>query len=124
MERNWDLIREILRILAEKSPDDYGKSLGDRYFIEKLPSYHKNIVKYHLKMMVDARLIEGENASTLASENYEIKEMTVQGLNLWEEIKEKSVWDKIKKYAKDKQVELSFEAIKTITPVLLKTMCL
>ena len=120
MERNWDLIREILRILAEKSPDDYGKSLVDSYFIEKLPSYHENVVKYHLKMMIETGFVAGKDVSTMSGENYVITGMTWQGQDLWSSIKEISVWNKIKKYAKDKQVDLCFDAIKIIAPIVLQ----
>lgn len=122
MERNWELIREILRILAEKSPDDYGNPLGDDYFIEKLPTYHKNIVKYHLKMMIETGFINGSDVSTLADENYLIKEMTYQGQDLWEAIKEKSFWEKITQYATKNKIPLTLDTIKTIIPMLLKTM--
>ncbi|MBR0128921.1 MAG: hypothetical protein IJM09_03805, partial [Neisseriaceae bacterium] len=60
MERNWDLIREILRILAEKSPDDCGKSLNIDNFIEKLSYYHEGLIQYHLKMMRETGFVEWE----------------------------------------------------------------
>lgn len=122
MERNWDLIREILRILAEKSPDDYGKSLGYDYFVQELSDYHENIVKYHLKMMIETEFINGRNVSTIAGENYLIKEMTYQGQDLWEAIKEKSFWEKITQYATKNKIPLTLDTIKMIIPMLLKTM--
>lgn len=122
MERNWDLIREILRILAEKSPDDYGKSLDDSYFINKLPNYHKNIVKYHLKMMKEAGFVKGNILRTNCGEVYDIYEMKYQGQDLWEAIKEKSFWEKITQYATKNQIPLTLDTIKTIIPMLLKTM--
>ena len=118
MERNWDLIREILRILAEKSPDDYGESLGDRYFIEKLPSYHENIVKYHLKMMIETGFVAGKDVSTMSGENYVITGMTWQGQGLWSNIKEKTVWEEIKECSKKNKIELSVYMIEKIYNIL------
>ena len=114
MERNWDLIREILRILAEKSPDDYGNWLFYKYFIEKLPSYHENIVKYHLKMMIEAGFVAGKECSTGAGEDYVITEMTYYGQDLWAMIKEKNLWEEIKECSKKNKRELSIYIIEKI----------
>lgn len=145
MERNWDLIREILRILAEKDQIYYGKPLYDIDFIEELKNkkYHKNVIKYHLKIMIDEGFIDGDNISSLDlitvrdfkdglykklcseepnTEHYCIKEMTYQGQDLWEAIKEKSVWEKITQYATKNKIPLTLDTIKMIIPMLLKTM--
>ena len=118
MERNWDLIREILRILAEKSHDDCGKWFDYGHFIEKLPSYHENVVKYHLKMMIEAGFVAGKDVSKMSGENYVITGMTWQGQDLWSKIKEKTVWEEIKECSKKNKIELSIYMIEKIYNIL------
>ena len=120
MERNWDLIREILRILAEK--DNYDKEFALTHFTNNLPKELSNegLVRYHLDMMIEAGFIHGTKRADGCNTYYSISGMTWQGQDLWSSIKEISVWNKIKKYAKDKQVDLCFDAIKIIAPIVLQ----
>lgn len=114
MERNWDLIREILRILAEK--DDYDKKFGLTHFTNNLPKELSNegLVKYHLDMMMEAGFILGKIEKTNCGSVYDIDVMTYYGQDLWAMIKEKNLWEEIKECSKKNKRELTIYIIEKI----------
>jgi hypothetical protein len=108
MKRDWDLIQLILTE-AEKNP------AGQMPLTIQIDGYDPLIVNAHIAMLNDAdivkaKLVRGTGIVLSAI----ILEITFKGYDLLDTIRSKSIWEKIKNTAKEKGLELTFEAIKTL----------
>jgi len=109
MKRDWELIREIL-LAIEAKPDD--SWLG----AEQIEGYSIEEISYHYKILHQAGLIEADFKGGL----WWAKELTWQGHELLDSLREKALWNKIKEEIKEKGMSLSFEAIRVIASELIK----
>lgn len=106
MERNWELIRKILLKLAEKADDSPMES-------DVFAKFSAETTAYHYKILAQAGLIEVEECATLSGVDYAAIQLTWQGHELLDQIRNDTVWNKIKATVKNKGLDLSFELIKT-----------
>lgn len=135
MKRDWELIRQQLTDIEEdKSPlarlpkepikidqseDEYQSELNDY-------NQRKNRVTGHLQLLLQAGYIEGfvfveyldGKVDCIANSPY----LTMQGHDLLDTIRSKTVWDKVKKTAKSKGIELTFDVVKQLSSTVIKSM--
>jgi hypothetical protein len=112
MERDWDCVRAILVALEDKAnaTDPMPPAAVEEFDAQK--------VSYHMKLMIEAALIEGN----CAKGGYPCfaKSMTWEGHELLDKIRSEAVWNQVKKMAREKGVSLSFEAVKILGTAALK----
>lgn len=106
MERNWNLVRDILSGLETKQTTQEALQPTD------LPEYDAEIVSYHIKLLDEACLIEGRCAGSLNAplSCFAIR-LTWEGHEFLDEIRSDTVWNKATEVLTDKGISLSFETI-------------
>ena len=117
MKRDWDLIRTILSEAEAKPP-------GQMLFDSQISGWPIDEVRGHIDMLKDARFIEahvlkgsGLGAATIVDAH--VSGLTFKGHDLLDTIRSKTVWEKTKKLAKEKGVELTFDAVKALAKMAL-----
>jgi hypothetical protein len=108
MKRDWDLIRQILTAAETKEP-------GEELFAEEVDADSIAVINGHIAMLYDAgyvkaKILRGKEGIYLAH----VQEITFSGYELLGTIRSDSVWSGIKKTAKAKKLELSFEVVKQV----------
>ena len=116
MKRNWDLIRRILLKLEEKADTD------SFLHSDQVKGYAAEVVAYHYKLMADAELINIDDISDMGGEDYAALSLTWQGHEFLDNIRNDTVWNKVKATIKSKGVDLSFELIKTVAVATVKSL--
>ncbi len=116
MQRDWDLIRAILDQAADKPP---GKSLD----ANEVKGFEHALVAGHIEMLHDAgyleaRLLPSGTGAGIASAL--VKKVTMEGYDLLNTLKSPPVWERIKKMAKEKGLDLTFELVKQLSVIALK----
>jgi DNA-binding transcriptional ArsR family regulator len=118
MVRNWDTVREILLALeAVKTPN--GNLRHDQ-----VPGIDPQDVAYHMRLLKEAGLIEalikdsksGNNQISIALAD----RLTWRGHELLDTIRQKTVWEKVKTFGKEKIGPLTFEAVMEIGKAVVK----
>lgn len=112
MKRNWDVIRKIL-LKVESLPDEYSVILASDFEIDQ------ETVAYHMRILIQAGLIEGECNAAFSPAQCHITGLTWDGHEFLDRIKRENVWNKVKETARAKSIDLSFDIIKTIASSLL-----
>ena len=116
MKKDFDLIRELLLNIEEKS------TLDNAYFPNKIEGYSEVEINYHIKMLANGGFLDLTNQSPYSDGTYRIDSITLEGHEFLDNIKNSTVWEKTKKTAWDKTGTLTFEIIKTISTSMLKSM--
>ena len=139
MKRDWDLLREQLLAIEEDRdfktvvlaavPEELtwqdGQSEAD--FL-KLKVEQKNIEERifgHLEMLVNNGYLEGVKIVRMNSDfGYSLSHprLTMAGHDLLDTMRSEPVWEKIKSTAKAKGIELTFDAIKSLAALALKSL--
>jgi len=111
MKRDWDVVREVLTEIEADNEDrlTYGDN-SDR------------IKTRHAFLLRDAGFISGVDASTMDGKALLTPELTWEGHELLATLRSKPLWEKIKKAAQDKGIELSFEAVIVLAKTLLASV--
>lgn len=89
MKLDYDLIRGLL-IIIEEDTDGY-RNFYPEYFCHKLPDGTPIQIRYHLKYLLDARLIEGTYTCDA------IIDITPLGRDYLDHVRNDTVWEKTKK---------------------------
>lgn len=116
MKRDWDTIRSVLEEI---------EGLGEQQFQGAQYSYGQDTPPdetervRHLLLLRDAGFIKGVRFDSLGGPGIASPELTWEGHELLDTIRSKSVWTKVKSMAKDKGLELSFDAVKALGKVAL-----
>ncbi|MDZ4104380.1 MAG: DUF2513 domain-containing protein [Hydrogenophaga sp.] len=111
MKRDWDLIREVLiEIEALEEPKRYMVTygVGDEHQPEAHAKAHQALLLWK------AGFIEAVDASSLAGPAIVSPALTWQGHDLLDTLRSKPVWERIKKIAEEKGIELTFDAVKAL----------
>jgi len=113
MKRNFDIIREVLLRMEE--------STEKRHMFRKIEvdGYSLDEVDYNIDLLWKNKFIEAE---TRGRGLYMLKSITYKGHDLLDNIRDKSFFEKIKGYTKEKGIPLTFETIKTIVPIIIKSL--
>lgn len=109
MKRDWELIRQILLELEGKR-DSSWLSPGS------IEGYSTEEVSYHFEILKEAGFIKADYKGGL----YWAVELTWQGHELLEKIRDRKLWNRIVETVKNRGFSLSFEAIKTVASELIK----
>lgn len=116
MKRNWDVIREVLITvegLDAKSSQEHHYDVSeddDRGEVE------------HAVLLWKAGFLEGIDGSAMDGSYLIATGLTWQGHELLETMRSKPVWESIKSTAREKGVELTFDAVKTLGAMALKAV--
>jgi Hypothetical protein (DUF2513). len=111
MKRDWDLIRDLL-LAAE------AKAQGEKLLDKEVVGYDLGDVRGHIDLLqrdgyIDARVLRaggGSQAIVIA----QVLSVTLSGFDLLDTLRSKPVWERIKKTAQDKGIELTFDAVKML----------
>lgn len=113
MPRDWDLVRAILLAL-EQLPDFKGQLRP-----EDIQGYNAALVTYHIMLIEEAGLIEAIVSQTMGGEAFALgRRMTWAGHELLDAIRAPSMWNRIKRTALDKGLDLTLDVILAIAKKL------
>jgi hypothetical protein len=115
MQRDWDLIREILIRVEELS------SLKNVIRANEFEGYDEDLVSYHMYLLEQANLVEGsikkhQNTGIMAL----LSNLTWQGHEFLDAIRSDSVWNKLKAIASEKSISMPFEIVKSSAITIIK----
>ena len=107
MRINHDLMREILRLIADNDgPNDISTST-----FYKLHNSER-LVGYHVQLLIEAGFIKGYDARCIGYQyDYDCIELTYQGQLYFEYIENDTVWNKLKNFIKEKSLPFSIAVI-------------
>lgn len=115
MQRNWDLIRDIL-LKTESLQNNEDLKAGD------LVGYNADEVRSHFALLGKAGYVELIDVSVLAGKSYILTGLTWAGHDFLDKIKDDTIWRKTVSLVKSKGVELSFDTIKVAVGVVVKNI--
>lgn len=116
MKRDWDLIRDIL-LAAEAKPQ------GDMLYDSEIVGYATSDVAGHIELLRQGRYVEAHvNKGTSFIQNAEVLSITLAGYDLLDTLRSKPVWERVKSLAKEKGIELTFDAVKALAGAALKSL--
>lgn len=117
MTRDWELVREILVKLEEKG--DTRRDLRP----EEIQGHSREVVSYHIKLLIQAGLVEGTYDKTLSGPLYCFaRDLTWEGHEFLDKIRNDTVWNKVKTTLKNKGVEFSFDSSKKVASEYIRSM--
>lgn len=111
MKRDWDVILEVLTEIEADNLNNltYGELSSP-------------IRTRHAFLLRDAGFISGIDASTMDGKALLTPELTWEGHELLATIRSKPLWEKIKKAAQDKGIELSFDVVVALAKTALAAL--
>lgn len=116
MIRDWDLIREVLTEVEAVPPDQ-----RDSFRFTDATASRAKIE--HALLLVDAGYIEGTPYRPLSDPPALLRPaLTWQGHELLDTIRSQALWERIKKTAAEKGLALTFESVKVLAVVALKSL--
>lgn len=109
MKRDLDLTKAILLHFESKEDWKHEKDFG-------IEGYDNKIVSYHVQIMYEAGLINGEAVTSDTGRIHDVIpfRLTWGGHEFLDNIRDKSRWNKIKDIVKSKGESFSFELIKSL----------
>ncbi len=110
MQRNWDMIREILTRL-EKMPDtDSMLQLSD------FPLNQASEYSYNMELLIEAGLVEGQIFKALGGgpTRFFVQRLTWHGHEFLDSIRSDTVWDKTKKTFAAKGTDMTLDLVKSV----------
>ena len=112
MERNLDLIRDIL-LAIEASP-------WDQLFASGLviDGYESEAIRYNTFLARDAEFIDAAIVSSQSGDDLLIRRMTFAGHDYLDIVRVEDQWQRIKTMAKDSAITLTVESVKRIAAKL------
>ncbi len=136
MKRDWDYIRKLLTdveedrdVLADMpTKPEWPDDLSEQQFNEIYKKYKEadDRICGHLELLTQNGYIKGLKVEQGASGEWLCSvyspRLTMAGHDLLDTMRSDGMWEKIKKTAKDKGVELTFDGIKIIGGALLKQL--
>lgn len=105
MPRDWDLVRAIL--LALEQLQDPNGTLAPT----EVPNYDAGLVAYHFLLLGQAGMIEALNTSSSSGRSAVAQRLTWAGHELLDAIRSQTIWQQIKKRAREKGVDLTLDVI-------------
>jgi hypothetical protein len=108
MKRDWDVIRQVLievESLSEESKYDKRYGLGREHDQENRSKSEQALLLWK------AGFLDAVDVGTLAGPAIAAPELTWKGHELLDTIRSKPVWEKIKVTAREKGIDLTFDAV-------------
>jgi hypothetical protein len=110
MKRDWDVVRQVLIEIEELDASERELKIynaGEGNDADRIKAEHVLLLwKAHFLSGIDATSNSG---SALLS-----PDLTWEGHDLLETMRSQAVWERIKTVAKDKGIELTFDAVKAL----------
>lgn len=119
MKRDMDLVRRILTETEEST-----NPLNASVFVDERHDY--NSVGYHIKIMRDARLIEAtiQGADGIPYYFCQIDDLTWEGQEFLANVKNDSVWSKVKTTVAKRTGDASFSVISSLASDIVSKLVL
>jgi hypothetical protein len=111
MKRNWDLIREVL--IEVEALDTHTRD-KKQYEVRYRQPKDTDAKAEQAFLLFKAGLIHAIDAGSMDGPSLMSPELTWEGHELLETMRSKPVWERIKKTATEKGIELSFDSIKAL----------
>ncbi len=108
MQRNWQIVRRILKELEEREDPRHGVRPED------IVDFAPEVVSYHIRLMIEAGLVRGECSQMVGTLSCWAYALTWDGHEFLDKIREDRGWSAIVRTARDKGLSLSFEVIKAV----------
>lgn len=117
MKRDWDLVREILLHLEACESTRGNLRPGD------LAGYDEELVSYHVQIMIEAGLIEGECSKTTNRPLYCLAHrLTWAGHEFLDQVRSHVAWNRIKGLAREKGLDMTLDVIKLAAKLILESL--
>jgi len=116
MKRDMELVRNLL-LEIERHPEAYAPVAIE------VPGYQKDMIGYHLALLLDAGLIEG-SAGMIMGQKYprvKVKRLTWAGHEFLEAAREDTRWKSAMTVVKEKGGAITFEVLRALLVSLMKT---
>ncbi len=116
MNRDWDVIREVLTEIEALPSSERGNltyGVGPEY-----PAEHASKSE-HALLLWKGGFVSAIDITSYGGEAIISPELTWQGHELLDTIRSKAVWERIKTTAKEKGIELTFDSVKALGKVAL-----
>ena len=107
MKRNWDLVRKILMALEDIQDTTSIMEPG------AVTGYDEEIVSYHLQLLIEAGLIDG-NCNSLSGKtplHCRATRLTWEGHEFLDRIRSDTVWNRVKGLARERGLSLNLDVI-------------
>lgn len=135
MKRDWDLIRKQLNDVEDENDLFSEMPLEPVYANQGWDAYEASLKEYraiesrifgHFELLVNNGYIDGlqilRSADGLFSYGLHCPRLTMAGHDLLDTMRSTTIWEKIKTTAKTKGIELTFDAIKALGALALKSV--
>ena len=113
MPRDWDLIRLILLRLDEKPTS--ASAVGPA----EIPEHPAELVSYQIRLLLDSGLVDGTWPTRGGQLFCVAKSLTWDGHEFLDKTRSLTMWNRIKEILRDKELDLSFDAIKAAALIVL-----
>lgn len=111
MKRDMDLIRKILLELESSSES----------WAERLDGYEKQEIYHHAYLLIQAGLAEGNIFSSSPPPQADLFNLTWQGHEFIDSVRNESVWRKTREYIKEKGGSATFNLITQVASLFIKS---
>lgn len=117
MKRDWELVRQILLALEGLGDSNGVVTAGD------IKGYDAENVNYHMRLLNEAGLIQADVMEPLgASVTCFANRLTWEGHQFLDNIRDNTLWNRVKATIREKGLEISFDTIKFAAPTVLRKM--
>ena len=134
MKQDWNLLRVLLARIEDETLPEFladadslndwkeGQLLSER---EGRQDDGFRVVMMHLEMLIDEELIKGVEVRESADGffTYGLSKhprLTMKGADLLKALREDGFWGEVKKFAKEKRLPLTVDALRVIIPAVMK----
>lgn len=110
MQRNWEVIRELLTRVEECTlPSDMVR-------LSSFPQERAAEVSYHMVLLIEAGLVKGQVSQTIGPEvkDFFAQRLTWGGHEFLDAIRSDTVWQKTKKTFVEQGVSMTFDLVKAV----------
>lgn len=114
MKRDMDLARKILLAVEEK--EDFSSWLAP-----EIEGYTKLEIYYHIKLLIQAGLAEGEDLSSDSGDKWVVKTLTSSGHDFLDVSRNDTIWNKAKESIKSKGLPLTLDVLKMALSEVVKS---
>ncbi len=102
MQRDFDLIRELLLRIEDDQPTD------------EIPGVDDETRIYHVGLLKQAGLIEAIDTSSLSGPDYEITGLTWEGHDFLDQARNSTIWNKVRRKLREQAVTVSMSLLKSL----------
>lgn len=117
MQRNWDVVRKILIKLEELG------TTTSFLHQDQVNGYDPELVAYHMQLLGEADLIKANcHITTAGLLECAAHRMTWKGHEFLDHIRQDTVWNQVKRTAREKGIDLSIDVIVNIAKTYISSM--